>query len=328
MKKRGQVNVVALVLIILIVLVAGLIIWNVVVPLIREQGEEADIGSLIVSLEVKEAILFVHGALDIAVSRGAGKGEIESLQFIFYDDVGGSHTEVKEGGINELETRTYQFSPMPLGEIQRVAVVPVVGGKLGRESRVEVSEIFAMPADLISWWRFDNSEDSVGVSDCSGVGIITDSERGEVASFPASVSCGADASLNIVEEIAVSGWIKSSEMVRQGVIRKGRNYELFLSSGGELGFSYGGEEFVSEKKVVDGTWHHIAVSVDPQGIGSVMFYIDGEWDGVPVPFSGTISTSADYLLVGEGYQGQIDELMLFKEALQHNQIGSLYEQFK
>jgi len=328
MERRGQANIVALILIVLIVLVAALIVWNVIVPLIREKGEEADIGSFVISLEVKEAILFVHGALDMSVNRRAGKGEIEGLQFIFYDSEGRSHAEIKEGGIRELETRTYQFSPMPIGKIERVSVVPIVGGRLGRESRVEVSNIFAMPADLISWWRFDNSEDSVGVNDCSAASIVTDAERRQVASFPASINCGADTSLDVEEEIAISVWIKSSESTRQGIIKKGENYELFLTSEGEVGFAYAGEEFVSEEKVGDGNWHHLAVSVDPAGMGSVMFYVDGSWDGVPVPVTLDLTANADSLLIGESYQGEIDELMIFKEALSHDQIESLYEQFK
>ena len=45
--KRSQVSVLVLVLIILIILISVLVVWNLVVPLVREKGEEVETSSFL-----------------------------------------------------------------------------------------------------------------------------------------------------------------------------------------------------------------------------------------------------------------------------------------
>ena len=109
--KKAQVSILVLVLIILIGLIAILIVWNLVVPLVREKGEEVEPGSFIINLDVEEVILFETGALKVTVNRGSGKGEINGLKFVF-NGVGQSASETIENNLRKVIIEESPTNPM------------------------------------------------------------------------------------------------------------------------------------------------------------------------------------------------------------------------
>lgn len=333
MKKKGQVGIVALVLIILIVLVAGLIIWNIVVPLVRERGERVERSEnvLLVDLDVKEAVLLETGPLWVSVNRKTG-GAIDELKFVFYDQNGESYVESKKDTLGELETRTYHFSSIPdVGKIEKVSVFPVFEGQTGREFETEAGKVLEVPDSLVSWWRLDDGSDIMGINPGIVEGSVSfvDDSRGKVASFSGGhINVGNHESLNINEEIAISMWIKGSS---GSIIKKSdgnKNYEVSLNSGRKVVFSYTEGGVLREITSIDSVgseWTHLVVSVDWSGVYKI--YINGEED-----IFGTLSevpdTNEDNVLIGQGFQGSIDEVMMFNESLPIGQPEALYNHQK
>lgn len=318
MEKKGLGSVIVIVLIVLITLVIILIAWNVVAPLIKQEGGEADIGRVTASLDIEEAVLFETGASKITVSRGAGEGDITALKFIFYDEYGNSGGEEKETTLSELGTEMYSFSPFSkLGKIKRVAVVPVLGKNLGIEVKAETKELLEIPSGIVSWWRFEDSNDFVGVNNC-GLVNIAESERGKVGSFNGEgISCGAGSSLDILGEIALGFWIKTSSQTGE-IIKKGENYKISLQDG-KIDFAYGNAEIESAKSINDDSWHYVAATMT--GI-----YIDGEPDiSKIIDTSGKIS--AEEIKIGN-FNGALDEVMLFKKGLANTEIKGIFNNQK
>lgn len=312
-KRKAQASIIVLVLIVLIVIVAVLIIWNVVTPLVKTKGEEAGIERLTTNLEIKEAILFVTGASKISVSRGAGKGDISSLKFVFYDENGNSNSVEEKTILAELGTEMYSFSPFSnLGKIERVAVVPVLGKNLGMESKSETNKIIEIPSGLVSWWRFDDLSDFVGGNNCQLISGTFDD-----GSLKGKVNCGNSSSLSFNNEMAISFWVNSTS---DGVlIKKGDNYEISLENN-YIKFSYNGKFNQTLNEIGQG-WNHIVVSVDVGGVSKI--YIN---KGLGISFEGVSLTENNEDLIINSFNGEIDEVMIFDKPL--TKVEGLYNNQK
>jgi flagellin-like protein len=313
--KKGQSETISVILLILIAIVSVVIIWNVVNPLITEKGGEIDISKITTNLNIKEAVRFINGASKVTVQRNMGQGEITSLKFVFYDSNGNSHVETKNSDlINEYETKTYSFGPIPLEDVAKVSVVPYFKKTSGMEFKAESSGVFEMPSSLVAWWKFDeNSNDFAGSNDCSEVVIVDDNERGKVAKFESTPNkCGNNASLSINNEIGLSFWIKTSG---DGiVIEKGDNYKVSIGDG-RVVFNYKGKERKSNLAVNDYQWHYVAISM-------LSTYIDGEADSLSI-IEGVSSTNSEEVSIGK-FNGYLDEVMIFDNSLSFEQISSMY----
>ncbi len=321
--KKAQIGIIVLILIILIVIVSVIILWNVINSLVKEKGEEAEIGGglLAIDLKIEEVIFFETGALKVEVKRGAGKGEIDSLRFIF-QDINGINIikEEKEVLPEELETKIYNFAPLGIGKIKSVSIFSVVGGSLGKESKKEASEILKIPNSLVSWWRFDGDTDDF-VGDNNGVLIGEASfERGRLflETLEGHMSIENSTGLDLSDGIGISFWIKTNSN-SGSVIKKGENYEVSLSNG-KVKFSYTGKERISYLEINDNEWHHIVISM-------FSTYIDGVSD-IVFDVSGRGIVNEEEVIIGEGLNGFIDEVMIFDKALSGISAEGLFENQK
>jgi len=328
--KKAQASLIIIVLLILIVIVAVLIIWNVIIPLVKERGKEAETRESVmtVNLDIKEVILFEIGGLWVTVNRKAGKGEVEELRFVFYDEQGNQHVETGEA-LAELETRTYEFSPVPeLGKIKSVSVFPVVDETAGLEANAEVKDS-EVPKSLVSWWRFENTEetgkDSVGFNDGISYNVeLVDGRGGKAAKFNGGsyINVMSHESLNVNEKLAISFWIKTNS-VEGEIIKKGSNYGVSLDLGGKIVFSYDGFEQINGISVNDDEWHHVVVSGDSGGISSI--YVDTGWSSIEIS---DLEISQENVTIGKGFNGLIDDLMFFNESLTYTQVEDLFDNQK
>ena len=315
MEKKGQTNILAIVLIALIVIVAIAIVWNIVGSLVREKSSEAGIGKFSVDIDITDAAVFETGASKISVKRGAG-GEINSLKFVFYDESGNSKIEDAES-LGELETKTYSFSPLGIGKINKVSVFPVIGNQIGMESQRGIENILEVPSGVVSWWRFDDGMDFMGKNNCNPVDIIDDEKRGKVASFNREPAvCGSDISLNIDKEIGISFWIKTSSENGE-IIKKGDNYNIFLEKG-FINFNYG-KQVKSEGEINDDEWHHVVATMT--GI-----YVDSQLSSSRI-MDKAGGISSEELKIGS-FNGFLDEMMLFNEGLANTEVTGLYNNQK
>lgn len=312
MEKKGkaQANIIAVVLIILIVIVAVIIIVNVVVPLVREKSQEVNVNRFSINLEINSVKLFPNSAVWVDVKRNSGAGSIDGLRFVFYDGSGNSKI-VDEVGINELETKTYQFSPLGIN-VDKVSVFPVIGNNLGMESQAEASNILEVPKGVVSWWSFDgNANDLLNKNNCQLISGTTDGVLKGV------MDCGNDPSLDINDNMAISFWINTS--YDELVIKKGANYEVVINDG-FVNFSYAGETNSSDDRVnlKDGKWHHVVV-------GSMGIYVDS-LPHKSFSLSGGSINNQNFT-IGE-IKGELDEVIFFNESLGSPEVVGLYNNQK
>lgn len=311
MEKRAQSQIMAVVLIILISLIALAIVWNFVVPLIREKSENIEASLMTVNLEIEDVALSVIGASFVSVKRGSDNGEIDSLKFVFYDDAGNSYVETKEEIIEVLETKTYNFNPISdFGVIERVSVIPVFEKNFGREFSGDANKIFEIPNELAHWWRFNDEKDIVGDNDGEGGEI----SEGVLEAGPFNVG-----NIPVGEEIAIGVWVNSDE---GSIIEKGNDYKIYLE-GGKIIFSHNSETISSTEGVNAGEWNYILINLDST---EIRIYLNGV--AVANDLSFTLSNSGADVLIGNNFDGQIDEVMIFGESLSEGQISSLYNNFR
>jgi len=318
-KRKAQVSLIVWILLVLIAIIAIAIVWNFVIPFIREKAGEVETSPLTINLNVEEVILVETGPIKVRVKREIGKGELTGLKFVFYDGEGKTKIEtIEDNLLNELESKIYYFSAMPeIGQITRVSVVPVIGNSLGAEFQSEVNKIIEIPSGLVSWWEFNgNAGDLMQINNGVFNSFIEDGDI-MAASFSGAndIDVGNDSSLDINNHMAVSFWIKTSD-ADASIIKKGNNYEISLV-GSRIKFAYGVDERVDDgsANIVNGEWHHIVA-------GSMGIYIDGEYKATSIS---SPTTNNDSVIIGENFEGLIDEIMFFNKPLDPDSISYLYE---
>lgn len=297
MEKKGQAKVITIVLIILIVLVAMVILWNVVLPLIREKSEEVDLTGFVTSLEITDVIVFEHGVSHVSVNRKTG-GELDGLRFVFYDAVGNAKTR-DQLGLEELETKIYYFSAFEdFGEIKSVSVAPIVNGKIGIESESKTSEILKLPSGLVSWWRF-----SQGLNDLAGVNNCALSEK--------NYDCGPSESLSFNNQIGISFWVENNSGLID-LIGKGDNYKVILDNN-LINFSYNNESVQGLNELEQG-WNHVVISV---GKVSNIYINDVIDSSIEVA---SLIPNLNRLIISQ----EVDNLMIFNRSLSLIDVNAFY----
>ncbi len=323
-EKKAQVSVLVLVLIILIVLISVLIIWNFVIPIVREQSENVETSQSMIGikLDIEEVILFETGALKVTVNRGSGKGKFDGLKFVFNGEAQSASETIEENLLEELETKTYSFSPMKdIEEIDSVSVVPVIGDNLGMESKSEISKIIEVPNGLVSWWRFDNEQDFVDGNDgvlINGASLIEG--RLVLGGGGDYFEVNEDASLDIINKIALSFWIKTSR--DSGVIiEKADNYKVSLVDK-KIKFSFSDGDIQTVNELNDG-WNHVLISADVGGVKKI--YLNKELEIFQESY--IFNSNNDDLIIG-GFAGELDEIMFFNEPLADLEVNAIYNNQK
>ena len=314
-EKKGQAGIIVIVLLTLIVIVAFVIIWNVVNILIERESKNVDIGVVGVELDVKDVVMFVTGASKVSVNRRAGGGDVEGFRIVFYDGEGNSEVKVIGEGLDELESKVFNIGPVGIGNIERVSVYPFKGENIGREFKEEVGKIIEIPSGVVSWWRFDDGSDFVGDNDGQIIGdSFTD---GELILNEGYFKVEDDDSLDFIDGVSISAWVNGKS---DGVIvGKNGNYKVFLRKG-KVVFSYGDNEFESLDSVEE-DWNHIAVSADFNGVYKIM--VNGVLSDSGV-LSGEVVVNKEELRIGEGFDGKIDEMMIFDRVLSVEQVEGLF----
>ena len=122
--------------------------------------------------------------------------------------------------------------------------------------------------------------------------------------------------------------------------RAGQGYALEIGGGvvgeesrGKLAFSIGGgKPCLSDLAVTDGTWHHGAVTCDGENL---RMYVDGQPQRQVTPCRIEIAALVNDLAIGmspshppsqskiQGFDGVIDELMIFNRALSAEEIRTV-----
>lgn len=306
MKKKAQVGIITIILIVLISVILIVILWNLVMPLIKEKAGEQGTQGLFIKLNIEEVILFPTGSLRVILSR-TGVGELQGVTFVFDGNGSSASREITNNLLAEGETRTYSFSPIEgMTEVNSVKVIPILDKNTGSQTEFE-KIIFEVPEGLVSWWKFENNaKDYLEKNNCElNSGTINETLQG-------IVNCGNASGLSVNSGM-ISFWIKTN---RNGeIISKGDNYKI-LFEGGIIKFISAGGNLTGDDRInfIDNQWHHI-------GIGADGIWVDGivqNANPVNIGFLGE-----NNLVMGNSNM-QLDEVMFFNKSLAISQIQGIY----
>ena len=135
---KAQSKIIVLVLVILLVLGSIVIVFNFVIPFIKESSQKSDAQLLTTHLDIKSAKLKGETTM-IEVHRPSGDSKLDALDFIFNTDKGSHHLKITEN-LPELGTVKYYFNSSFIGgitqheEIKSIKVIPIANDKFGAPS--------------------------------------------------------------------------------------------------------------------------------------------------------------------------------------------------
>jgi hypothetical protein len=202
-----------------------------------------------------------------------------------------------------------------------------------------------MEADLRAYWPLDgNYTDTSGHGyNAAAVGSpsFADGYSGQSVNLTNNsyLTCANSSVLTMADGGTVSAWVKTSGLTDQyaSVVTKGR-YSWRLcrnSSGSSMIFHFNninGVEYQAngDIPVVDGTWHHLVGTYDGR---SIRLYVDGQLDASAVT-SVAVNSTTDLVYIGSrsdnptgrAWDGLIDEVRIYRFALDAEMIQLLYEQ--
>ena len=142
--KKGISEVVTVLLIVLLVLAAIAIVWQVVMPLINKTANEVTAGCVALNLNIESAICAYdnesNAEIAVTLKRNTGGDDIKSLNFIVYDTqnsmkflFGDESIDDIDGEIPQiLEKKTFTIYVTNLSEtltpedISKIAIAPVI----------------------------------------------------------------------------------------------------------------------------------------------------------------------------------------------------------
>ena len=228
------------------------------------------------------------------------------------------------------------------------------GGKITNISGPAGGQIFVLPTaseNLLGYWTFDTgggdktydyagnqntgtlTNMDTGGSPTSGWQNTTNCKFGSCLMFDGSndyVNVPDDTNLEPSGDFTISLWLKTTQTGSRVILEKDdtNGYSIQRESNNALKINVGGSgEIETSGSYNDGNWHHVIFVYRSENDGSV--YVDGR-DNTGVSTPGTPLYGPDALTIGSrdggsGFNGAIDEVMIFDRALTVAEVATLYE---
>lgn len=192
--------------------------------------------------------------------------------------------------------------------------------------------------DLLGWWKLDNNfSDSSGKNNHGTAYLVSfvDDKYGKekaAASFNGVDSKISISYINPVKETSVMAWFKRTGIPAGDyhIITGGSSVEISIyDPSGQIRTgvntdSQGRRVFNSGSGLVDGNWHHVAMTYDGENLRS---YIDGSITATN-PVSGNLTGRAAeigrYLSNTYVTNGYIDDVRIYGRALSAEEIKAVY----
>jgi hypothetical protein len=215
-------------------------------------------------------------------------------------------------------------------------------------------EAATLPADLVAWWPGDDHAYDLADTNHATVSGATYAAGYVSQSFSFDgtndgVNAADDNALNLAsatDQLTIETWIKAEENdVVMSIAGKrhtpdsstATGYELFLiygSPGIQLATPERAENYIDwGSDLLDGGWHHLAVTVDRSVTNGGTLYVNGTptliFDAAEV--SGSLSNAAPFRIgvhpetgFNGWFKGMIDEPTVYRRALSGAEITALY----
>ena len=198
---------------------------------------------------------------------------------------------------------------------------------------------------LIGHWNFNEATGTIvydsscclnqnnGIISGTGIWSHIDGKDGSALDLGgnAYVNIENNDSLNLENEITISSWVNIPTIDSGGIIKKGNpeggnGYNFFISGEGAVVFSLG--EGSSARTISNnynsellGEWVYLAAVWD--GV-KMKQYINGELQLNTDSFSGSVSSSTEDLIIGNGLIGKIDDVRLYNYAFSDEDVKTNY----
>ena len=233
---------------------------------------------------------------------------------------------------------------------KKVAGGPYQAGAPGETDEPgEAASAEELLADAVAWWSFEGSDDG-GVRDRLGAhhgslvdrtGRTSSPHDGALAFYGRGfVDFGSDPRLDLgTEDFTLLAWIRTRQARRQvwAILDKradATGYHLF-NVRGQLGIQLADEQFTNYRGpfFADGGWHHVAVSVDRDRSDGIRWFVDGREAGPrqdPTPHQGSLDNPSPLTVGGRhhgggDFVGDLDEVAIFRRALNAREVERLYQ---
>ena len=220
---------------------------------------------------------------------------------------------------------------------------------LGESQAPEEAQRLAANASLVGWWKFENNLLDTSTYNNGGDTIsdllYVDGKYGTALKFDGSnyVEVADDPSLE-PEYITLEAWVRSGQtpgthryVVSKYLPEKSGSYSsyaLYTGGTGGLVFYIGNTSWVkfssavTEDKIWDGQWHHVAGTYDGK---TIRLYVDGSPVGDDVSVTDTIyydANTSGHLYIGSynssalRFIGDIDNVKIWNRALTEEEIST------
>ncbi len=354
--KRGLSTIVVTLILIVLSLVAVGVVWVVVNNILKSGTSQASFqfGTLFLNLKIDRALIDTSGNLLVTVSRGTGQGDLSAIDFVISD--GKNSQVIKEStSLQELGSQTFTFSPSDLGSVslvKQIDIAPILnsGGQDQVGSKVD-SKILSTKEVIqnlggVSWWRLDgDASDELGNNPGTIVGSLSfvQGRAGQAASFDGTTSkyintnSGNDLPLGNSPRTMLA-WIKPAGypdpnyngilVYSGGACTTGSLLSINNVSRLTMAF-WCNDAYQAGITVNLNQWNQVAFTYE--GGTSVKFYINGALVDTETISTGIAAATTNGPIrigctdnPGRCFNGQIEDAMIFNQALTANQIQALY----
>jgi len=126
-----------------------------------------------------------------------------------------------------------------------------------------------------------------------------------------TITVSDSASLDVSSTVTVGAWVKTSSTSSQTILEKSGAYELYILPDFAIRATVGTDSLdTSTGQFSADTWTHIAMTYNGSYIS---IYVNGV-EVASTPRTGSIPTNANDLIIGDGFDGTIDEVMVLSTA--------------
>lgn len=246
-----------------------------------------------------------------------------------------------------------------LSQSERHQVGAYLERKYGLDTAFSSYAAAVLDSNPVAYYRFEDPSSAAGQpasNSGSGGSSLNGTYHGNVALVDGYGYLDEAASLNgttdylrtadndlidFTDEITIETWVNRDQSDLNGFERLvdkefSNSYSLTMNNGGHGGFADGGPLLLlngntytvgSQTSIMDGQWHHVVATYDGE---NMRMYVDGELEGDPIPYTGTIGVNANNLGIGATptggtrFCGLLDEVALYGRALTPEEVYQHY----
>lgn len=358
MNKRGISSIIATLILVLLTIVLVGIVWAVISNIVKSGSQQvsSQFGTLFLDLKIQNVVVDSStGNLSVTVTRNPGQGNLTGVAFAISD---GENTKVikETAAIDQLETKTFTFTPSDLGSIllvKEVDIAPIVQGQVGQivDSRIFSNSQILQNLGAVSWWKLDgDASDEIGGNNGNLIGGVNfvQGKFGQAANFNGSstaiIEMNSFANLPLGNNPrTMLAWIKPSgypDTTYNGIVAYSGGGApndgslLSIQDTGMLSQAFWNNDAyqTTGAPATLNAWNQVAFTYS--GGTAINFYMNGKFVQTSSLTSGiaAATTSTGFLprigctdAPGRCFDGQIEDVMIFNQALTQNQITAIYQ---